>query len=62
MLQQLFGKNPQRMVEASEIRRTEEGQVVEAFTAFTLRVDRWFSDPEWKPLTRNEAQEWLDRR
>jgi len=60
MLQQLFGRNRYRMVEASEIRRTENGILVEGFTAFVLHGDRWRDETEWKPRSRVEAQVWLD--
>lgn len=60
MLEQIFGRNRSRMVEAVEIRRTEAGTVVEGFTAFTLHGDRWFAEAEWKPRSREEALTWLN--
>jgi hypothetical protein len=60
MLEQMFGRNSRRMVEAAAIRRTEAGVVVEGFTAFTLRGDRWFPEAEWKPRSREEALMWLN--
>lgn len=60
MLEQMFGRNSRRMVEAAEIRRTEAGIIVEGFTAYTLHGDRWFPDAEWKPRSREEALVWLN--